>query len=101
MVLKRDGSAAQAACDQEAYTVQWEDLPLSCPGPQMTLWNAHPRVFLSIHRSGWAQCEYCGARYQLAPPRPDQSMPHFDNAEIEQCFIAARAQARAASEGEQ
>ena len=40
-----------------------KDLPLHCPTPEMMLWNAHPRVFLDIERSGVAMCPYCGNRY--------------------------------------
>lgn len=40
-----------------------EDLPLHCPTPAMMLWNAHPRVFLDIERTGEAMCPYCGTRY--------------------------------------
>jgi uncharacterized Zn-finger protein len=29
----------------------------------MMLWNAHPRVFLDIERTGEAMCPYCGTRY--------------------------------------
>jgi uncharacterized Zn-finger protein len=42
-----------------------EDLPLSCPMPQMYLWNSHPRVYLPIEQTGWAKCPYCGAEYSL------------------------------------
>src|SRR5690606_41489867 len=31
-----------------------KDSPLHCPTPVMALWNAHPRVFLDIERSGEA-----------------------------------------------
>ncbi|QKQ28351.1 zinc-finger domain-containing protein [Candidatus Reidiella endopervernicosa] len=41
------------------------DLPLHCPTPEMSLWNSHPRVFLSIEKSGHAKCPYCGAEYTL------------------------------------
>jgi len=44
------------------------DLPLHCPMPSMTRWNAHPRVFLSIERGGEALCPYCGTRYRLKGP---------------------------------
>jgi uncharacterized Zn-finger protein len=47
------------------YQVTAEDLPLSCPMPQMYLWNSHPRVYLPIQESGWAKCPYCGAEYTL------------------------------------
>jgi uncharacterized Zn-finger protein len=41
------------------------DLPLHCPMPSMMLWNAHPRVFLPIDKTGEALCPYCGTRYTL------------------------------------
>lgn len=50
---------------QNQYDVTAEDLPLSCPMPQMQLWNSHPRVYLPIEQSGWAKCPYCGAEYTL------------------------------------
>ena len=42
-----------------------DDLPLHCPMPSMLLWNAHPRVFLPIQKSGEELCPYCGTRYIL------------------------------------
>jgi uncharacterized Zn-finger protein len=33
--------------------------------PSMLLWNAHPRVFLPIEKTGEALCPYCGTRYAL------------------------------------
>ncbi len=50
---------------QHQYEVTQEDLPLSCPMPQMYLWNSHPRVYLPIEPTGWAKCGYCGAEYTL------------------------------------
>jgi len=50
---------------QNQYDVTAEDLPLSCPMPEMYLWNSHPRVFLAIEATGWAKCPYCGAEYSL------------------------------------
>ena len=41
------------------------DLPLHCPMPSMALWNAHPRVFLPIEKTGDALCPYCGTKYLL------------------------------------
>jgi len=58
-------SKLQPANTQEKYTVTERDLPLSCPGSTMTLWNSHPRVFLPIEDTGWAKCPYCGAEYTL------------------------------------
>ena len=42
-----------------------KDLPLHCPTPQMSLWDAHPRVFLPIEEKGEALCPYCGTLYVL------------------------------------
>ncbi|HQT26175.1 MAG TPA: zinc-finger domain-containing protein [Burkholderiales bacterium] len=42
-----------------------KDLPLHCPMPSMTLWDAHPRVFLPIEETGEALCPYCGTLYML------------------------------------
>lgn len=50
---------------QDQYTVTGKDLPLSCPMPDMTLWNSHPRVYLPIEATGFAKCPYCGAEYTL------------------------------------
>jgi uncharacterized Zn-finger protein len=50
---------------QNHYDITVEDLPLSCPMPQMYLWNSHPRVYLAVEGSGWAKCPYCGAEYTL------------------------------------
>lgn len=47
------------------YTVSQSDLPLSCPMPDMTLWNSHPRVYLPIEETHEAMCPYCGAKYFL------------------------------------
>lgn len=41
------------------------DLPLHCPTPDMSLWNAHPRVFLPITKTGTVKCPYCGTEYVL------------------------------------
>lgn len=45
--------------------IQQTDLPLSCPLPEMPLWNTHPRVYLPIEETGQATCPYCGAQYLL------------------------------------
>lgn len=94
MVAKRKSGELESACRDKVYEIGWEDLPLSCPMPGMSVWNAHPRVFLPIHRNGQAMCEYCGARYVLKDPDPDQPMPHFDNTEIEDRFRRAQQRVR-------
>ncbi|MEJ1296936.1 MAG: zinc-finger domain-containing protein [Candidatus Sedimenticola sp. (ex Thyasira tokunagai)] len=46
--------------------VNRSSLPLCCPGAQAEgSTEMHPRVFLAIKKSGWAECPYCGARYEL------------------------------------
>lgn len=40
-------------------------LPLTCPTPDMVLWNQHPKVVLAIEANGKAVCPYCGAHYVL------------------------------------
>ncbi len=49
----------------QKYQVTKADLPLSCPMPDMALWNSHPKVYLPIEKTGKAACPYCGAVYEL------------------------------------
>ncbi len=53
------------ACTTARYDVTRDDLPLSCPMPDMRLWDAHPRVYLPIEKTGHAICPYCSAEYFL------------------------------------
>lgn len=53
------------SCSQQRYEVHSTDLPLSCPMPKMTLWDAHPKVYLDIQNKGEVSCPYCGALYVL------------------------------------
>lgn len=50
---------------QRAIEVDVSQLPLHCPMPDMLLWNAHPRVYLPIEKTGEALCPYCGTMYKL------------------------------------
>ena len=50
---------------ETAKAVTRKDLPLSCPTPDMEVWNMHPKVYLPIEKTGSAVCPYCGARYEL------------------------------------
>ncbi|MFN3234817.1 MAG: zinc-finger domain-containing protein [Gammaproteobacteria bacterium] len=54
---------------ERTYHVTHDDLPLSCPTKQMTLWNSHPRVYLPIEKEGEVICPYCGAKYILINER--------------------------------
>lgn len=58
-------SQKQLACTQKNYNVNPKDLPLSCPTDEMILWNAHPKVYLPIEKTGHSTCPYCGAEYTL------------------------------------
>lgn len=53
------------ACTKERYDVTRADLPLSCPMKDMRLWDAHPRVYLPIEKTGKAICPYCEAEFFL------------------------------------
>ena len=55
---------------QRRIEVTAADLPLHCPMPSMELWNAHPRVFLPIEKTGEALCPYCGTHYVLKGGAP-------------------------------
>lgn len=59
------GAEDSTAIRSRHVEVEPKDLPLHCPLPSMLLWNAHPRVFLDIAKSGEALCPYCGTRYTL------------------------------------
>ncbi|MBI5938361.1 MAG: zinc-finger domain-containing protein [Betaproteobacteria bacterium] len=55
---------------QELHTareveVTEKDLPLHCPLPAESVWNAHPRVYLPVEQKGEARCPYCGTLYRL------------------------------------
>ena len=55
----------QPANTERRYSVAREALPLSCPTPEMAVWNSHPRVYLPIEATGSAKCPYCGAVFVL------------------------------------
>jgi len=53
------------SCAQQRYDVPSSDLPLSCPMPNTSQWDAHPKVYLDIKSKGEVACPYCGAIYVL------------------------------------
>lgn len=55
----------QPACSKKKYIVHHHDLPLSCPTDEMILWNAHPKVYLPIEKTGTEICPYCGSHFVL------------------------------------
>ena len=65
VTTSRESAPLRPANTERSYIVQRSDLPLSCPTPEMALWNSHPRVYLPIEKTGHAKCPYCGAEYEL------------------------------------
>ncbi len=53
------------ACAEKTYIINAKDLPLSCPTANMLLWNAHPKVYLPIEKTGEETCPYCGTHFIL------------------------------------
>ncbi len=45
------------------YKVAPQAQPFSCPLPTNRLWDAHPRVYLPITKTGQVTCPYCGTEY--------------------------------------
>lgn len=58
-------NAANTAKDS-VIDVTRAQLPLTCPTPDMALWNQHPKVAIALEPGSEAKCPYCGARYRLA-----------------------------------
>jgi uncharacterized Zn-finger protein len=53
------------SCAEQRHEIRTQDLPISCPMPNTSDWNAHPRVYLELAGSGEALCPYCGTLYVL------------------------------------
>lgn len=58
-------SIKKTSCAKKTYTIHCNDLPLSCPTDEMELWNAHPKVYLPIEKTGKETCPYCGCQFIL------------------------------------
>lgn len=63
MMMKK--KTVKTACTQKVIQVQPQDLPLSCPTEDMSVWNAHPKVYLPIETTGEETCPYCGTQFVL------------------------------------
>ena len=55
----------QIPCSSAVIEVHAQQLPLSCPTDDMSLWNGHPKVYLPIEASGQEICPYCGTQFIL------------------------------------
>lgn len=53
------------ACTVLHKEVTEADLPLCCPMSEQRLWDAHPRVYLPIEKTGRAVCPYCDTVFTL------------------------------------
>ena len=56
---------APEACTKSVYDVTRADLPVCCPPQDRRVWDAHPRVYLPIEKTGRAICPYCNAEFVL------------------------------------
>jgi len=55
---------------QRYLEVTAHDLPLTCPRPNMSIWDAHPKVSISLNNGGEARCPYCGTLYKFKGELP-------------------------------
>lgn len=53
------------ASTKQYYEITQKDLPLCCPMPDQRVWDAHPRVYLPIEKTGKATCPYCDTEFTL------------------------------------
>jgi uncharacterized Zn-finger protein len=53
------------ACLTQQVEITASDLPLSCPPTNYRIWDAHPRVYLSIEYDKQVVCPYCATKYIL------------------------------------
>ena len=62
------GTLSEANAESR-YEITRADLAaLSCPMPDMAVWNSHPKVYLPVEETGEAKCPYCGAEFRLSRP---------------------------------
>lgn len=47
-----------------------QNLPLTCPMPKASLWDAHPRVGIQLNHAGEAKCPYCGTLFRFVGELP-------------------------------
>lgn len=64
--MKENKNNTTQACTQRRYEITEADLPLSCPPRDLSVWDAHPRVYLPVVEAGGeVTCPYCDAVYTL------------------------------------
>ena len=55
---------------QRYIEVAAHDLPLTCPMPNSSLWDAHPKVAIALNHGGEVRCPYCGTLYRFKGELP-------------------------------
>jgi len=63
--ISDEDSSTTKNTSAQVHTISKHDLPVSCPLPSASQWNAHPRVFLKLDDEGKATCPYCSSTYIL------------------------------------
>ena len=65
LITRQFKMSEKQACTATEIEIKARDLPLSCPMSNQRVWDAHPRVYLPIEKTGKAVCPYCDAVYTL------------------------------------
>lgn len=55
----------ERGCTARHVEIKRDELPLCCPLPNQRLWDAHPRVYLPIEKTGTVICPYCETHFTL------------------------------------
>ncbi|MEN8710637.1 MAG: zinc-finger domain-containing protein [Arenicellales bacterium] len=63
--ISDQGNGSTKMTSPQIHNISKQDLPVSCPLPSASQWNAHPRVFLALDDEGKATCPYCSTVYIL------------------------------------
>ena len=53
---------------KRVHEITTNDLPLHCPTKEISLWSAHPRVYLPVEDNVEVVCPYCGTIFRIAEP---------------------------------
>jgi uncharacterized Zn-finger protein len=69
---KHSEQQGKAACTQQSVLITEADLPLSCPPKKMRIWDAHPRVYLSLDLDGKTICPYCSTTYFMTKIKTEE-----------------------------
>lgn len=60
-------SSAHSVKASKTIQVSPEQASVCCPPKDQHSWNMHPRVYLELDKKGYADCPYCGNRFQRQP----------------------------------